>query len=473
MNEKHSSTPKTILLCLWFMLLLIACNLGTESASPPPTLVVWETATPPPTLGYSDVAQQADGSNATIQVDTVQTPVSNIGQELNILMQQVDAERLMAHVQILQDFHTRHVNSITNSSTRGIGAARNYIFEQFEIVRQQAPFGNFTVQRFEFDMTHAGVATRQENIIGYLQGTEPGAGVLVVGAHYDSINTNFNDAEGYAPGANDNATGVAALMEMARIMSQRQFRSSVIFVAFSAEEVNRQGSKAFVSWARGRNIDIVGMINIDAVGNNNNRSGTIEQSLRIFSCETESICSADRGSSRHMARAVEFLGFAHSSVLPMQVERTADRDGRYGDHFSFSEGGYPAIRFISTLEEWGNGSTSDTIQYVERDYLRQAVQSILLVAVAYADGPTPPRSLTLRDAGNGQATLRWEPVPNANGYIIAFRLPGSTRYDQQTDWEDTSLTWDGFSAYAGVAVGAKGPTGLIGRLSQEYIIQPG
>jgi hypothetical protein len=256
-------------------------------------------------------------------------------------------------------------------------------------------------------------------------------------------------------------------------MSQRQYRSTVIFVAFSGEEVNRMGSKAFVSWARGRNIDIIGMINIDTIGNNNNRSGRIDESLRIFSCETESICSADRGSSRHMARAVEFLGFAHHSILPTQVERTADREGRYGDHFSFSEGGYPAIRFINTMEEWGNGSTSDTTQYIERDYFRKAVQSILLVVVAYADGPAPPGSVTLRDTGDGKSTLRWEPVPDATGYIVALRFPGSTRYDQQVDWADTSLPWNGFSAYAGVAVGAKGPTGLIGRLSQEYIIQPG
>jgi hypothetical protein len=472
MNKKHTSTHKFTLLGLWFMLVLIGCNLGTAGGSPPPTLVPRDTATPPPTLGFSGIAEQGDGSNATVQVDNVSTPATSIDIELYALMQQVDTDRLMAHVQTLQDFHTRHVNSTTTSTTQGIGAARTYIQEQFEIVRQQAPFGNFTVQPQPFNMTWAGVPTEQYNIIGYLQGTEPGAGVLVIGAHYDSIGTDFNDGNGYAPGANDNATGVAALLEMARIMSQRQFRSSVIFVAFSAEEVGRQGSKAFVTWARGRNIDIVGMINIDAIGNNNTRSGSIDESLRIFSCETESICT-DRGASRFMARAVEFLGFAHNSILEMKVERTADRDGRYGDHFSFSEGGYPAIRFISTLEEWGNGSTSDTIQYVERDYFRKSVQSILLVVVAYADGPQPPGSLTLRDAGEGKATLRWEPVANAQGYIIALRLPGSTRYDQLVEVTDTSITWEDFTNYAGIAVGAKGATGLIGRLSQEYIVQPG
>ena len=475
MNDKPTPTyQKFTILLIWFAFVLIACNLGTSAGSAPPTLVPQATATPPATLGFNGSgSQQNQSTDDSVAVGNVDTSPISVDQDMYQLMQQVDADRLMAHVQTQQDFYTRHVNSTTTSPTRGIGAARAYITEQFEIIRRDAPFGNFTVQPQPFDLTWAGVPTRQENIIGYLTGTEPGGGVLVIGAHYDSIGADFNSGDGFAPGANDNGTGVAALLELARIMSQRQYRSSVIFVAFSAEEVGRAGSKAFVSWARGRNIDIIGMINIDSVGNNNNRSGQVDNSLRIFSCETEAICSQDRGASRHMARAVEFLGFTHNSTLEMTVERTADRDGRYGDHFSFSEGGYPAIRFINTLEEWGNGSTSDTIDYVERDFFRKATQSILLVAVAYADGPRPPGSITLRDAGEGNSTLRWEPVVGATGYIVALRWPNSTRYDQQFPLDDTSVTWDSFGDYAGIAIGAKGPTGLIGRLSQEYVIQPG
>ena len=471
MDKKRTASQKLGIFGLWFLFVLVACNLGTTGSAPPPTIVPRASATPPPTLGFNGNAPQTSASGG-VQPGDVSTPATNIDVEMYALMQQVDVERLMAHVQTLQDFHTRHVNSTQTSSTRGIGAARTYIQEQFEIVRQQAPFGNFTVQPQPFDMTYNGIPTQQHNIIGVLQGTEPGGGFVVLGAHYDSIGPDFNDATTYAPGANDNGTGVAALIELARIMSQRQYRASVIFVAFSGEEVDRRGSKAFVEWARGRNIDIVGMVNIDSIGNSNNRSGVVDESLRIFSCESESIC-LDAGASRHMARAVEFLGFAHNAELEMKVERQADRDGRYGDHFSFSEAGYPAIRFISTLEEWPNGSSSDTIQFIERNYFRRTTQSILLIAVALADGPKPPGSITLRDASDGKSTLRWEPVADATGYIVALRWPGSTRYDQQLEWPDTSITWENFKNYAGISIAARGPNGLIGRLSQEYIVQPG
>ena len=453
---------------MWFLLVLVACNLGSSGGSQPPTLVPRASATPPPTLGFNGAVPQGGGG---IMPDGVNTPATSIDVELYALMQQVDIERLMAHVQTLQDFHTRHVNSTQTSTTQGIGAARMYIQEQFEIIRQQAPFGNFTAQPQPFDLTYDGIPTIQHNIIGYLQGTEPGAGVLVIGAHYDSIGPDFGNAEMFAPGANDNGTGVAALIEIARIMSQRQFRSSIIFVAFSAEEVGRRGSKAFVQWARGRNIDIMGMINIDTIGNANNRSGNIQESLRIFSCEDEPICT-DAGASRHMARSVELLGFVHSAELDMKVETTADREGRYGDHFSFSEGGYPAIRFINALEEWGNGSTSDTVNYIERPYFRKTTQSIMLIAIALADGPPPPDNIALRDTGDGDTVLRWADTEGAIGYLIALRWPGSTRYDQLLESSETSFSWEGFTRYAGISIAARGSNGLIGRLSQEYIVQP-
>ncbi len=459
-------------LCLLTALLvaLSGCNLGT-SGSQPATLVPRASATPVPTLGYSGGAPQ----EGTVNAGGVGTPVQNVGVTLYNMVEQVDSERLMAHVRTLEGFYTRHVNSTQTSTTQGIGAAKNYIEEQFNLIGQQAPSDvSFTVQVLPFDLTYNGVSTRQYNVMAYLQGYEPGAGVLVIGAHYDSIGADFNSGTAYAPGANDNGTGVAALLELTRIMSQRSHRASIIFVAFSAEEVGRRGSQAFVEWSKGRGLDILGMINIDSVGNANNRSGTVDESLRIFSCQEESWCNSFNNSSRLMARSVEFLGFAHSASLSMRVESQADRADRYGDHFSFAEAGYPAIRFINTMEEWGNGSTSDTIEYVERDFFRKATQSILVVAAALADGPQPPRNIALRQTDSGTPMLVWEPVPDATGYIITLRYAGSERYDQQIGIDDpntTSLAWDRFPEYAGISVAARGVDGIIGRLSPEYAVR--
>lgn len=446
----------------------MACNLGAEPAAQPPTLAPRFTATPIATLGYSGT-----GNQVVEVVGDITTPVANIDVELFNLTQQVDVGRLRTHVETLQGFTTRHVNSSQTRSDYGIGAASTYIYNQFLDIQANSQ-GRFTAQSLPFDMQWAGLPTRQENIVGVLQGTTPGAGFIIVGAHYDSINTDPSDGVGFAPGANDNGSGVAGLIEMARVMSQRQYRSSIIFVAFSAEEVGRLGSKAFVSWTQQQGIvDVAGMINIDSIGNINNRSGQVNQSLRIFSCEEEAICR-DNGLSRHMARSMELLGFAHQSPLEMVVERSADRDGRYGDHFSFSEVGYPAIRIINTMEEFGNGSTQDTADNVEYPFLREATQSILLMTVAIADGPPPPRNITLRTGTDGRPTLIWEDVPEANGYVIALRLAGSSRYDSLLPWADgTAMTYDPLTSgeYDGLAIGTRGANGLIGRLSAEYALR--
>ncbi|MGJ3237714.1 MAG: M20/M25/M40 family metallo-hydrolase [Anaerolineae bacterium] len=464
MKTRSNTQHTTTLIVIWLALVLIACNLGTATVTQPPTLAPRASATPMATLGFTG------SGNQVVEVESdISEPITSIDVEMFNLIQQVDVGRLRSHVETLVDFTTRHVNSATNRSDYGIGAARTYIQDQFREIQNQSQ-GRFQLQVLEFDMTYDSVSTRQQNVLGVLQGTSPGAGFIVIGAHYDSINTDFSDATGYAPGANDNATGVAGVIEIARVLSQRQFRSSIIFVAFSAEEVGRRGSIAFVDWAQQQGLDIAGMINLDSIGNANDRRGTVDESLRIFSCEGESICR-DSGASRHMARSMEFLGFAHESPLDMVVERQADRDGRFGDHFSFAEAGYPAIRFINALEEFGNGSTQDIPQRVEYDFFRRSVQSILLMTVAIADGPPPPNNIALRSGTDGRPTLLWEGVPEANGYVIALRLAGSSRYDHQIDWADvTSMTYDPLTSgqYDGLAIGTRGANGLIGRLSEEY-----
>ncbi|MGB7338315.1 MAG: M20/M25/M40 family metallo-hydrolase [Phototrophicaceae bacterium] len=464
MKTQSHTHKNTFWIIVWLAFVLVACNLGAAPAAQPPTLSVRSTATPVATLGFTGT-----GNQVVEVAGNLSSPVINIDVELRELTDQVDVGRLRTHVETLQGFTTRHVNSSTTQANYGIGAARTYIYNQFVAIQNQSQ-GRFIAQTLEFDLTHASIPTRQQNILGLLQGTSPGAGFIIIGAHYDSINTDFADGVGFAPGANDNGTGVAGLIEIARVLSQSEYRSTIIFVAFSAEEVGRQGSKAFVDWAQDQRLDIAGMINIDSIGNNNNRAGNVDPTLRIFSCEEEVICRDD-GASRHMARSMEFLGFAHSAALDMFVQRQADRDGRYGDHFSFAEAGYPAIRFINALEEFGNGSTQDTSNFVEFDFLRQSVQSILLMTVAIADGPPPPRNITLRTDANGSPTLLWDSVPEAAGYVIALREVGSTRYDLQVNWANvTSMLYDPLTSgqYVGVAIGTRGENGLIGRLSNEY-----
>lgn len=450
------------------LLVPMACNLGTSEVTGPPTLMPRSTATPQPTLGFVSNSSSAEATQ--VVPGDIGTPISDNSElEVYNLISQVDEDRLMAHVEALQNTYTRHVNSTTTSPERGIGAAREYIKQQFEIIRQNSPDGSFSTFPHTFDLTYNEKTTRQENIVAVIRGTQAGASTLVVGAHYDSIALNFDDDTAFAPGANDNGTGVAAVIELARIMSQRQHRSTIIFVLFSAEEIGRVGSKAFVQYLLGNNIDLVGMINVDSIGNANDRQGNLaNEELRVFS-----VGPNDTSPSRQMARTSEFLSFTHGMNMKLIVEDTIDREGRYGDHFSFSEVEYPAIRFISALEEKSNGDPTDTIEYVEPDYLRRATQSLLMVVSAIADGPLPPRSIAMRDKSNGVSSLVWEPVPGAVSYVVALRLPGSLRYDRAIEVTGTQVDWDGFRNYAGIAIAAKGQSGIVGRLSNEFVVPPG
>jgi hypothetical protein len=287
-----------------------------------------------------------------------------------------------------------------------------------------------------------------------------------VGAHYDSIVIpDFKNGTAFAPGANDNGTGVATLIEMARIMASRPHRSSIMFVAFSAEEVGRKGSIAFADYVVNQNIDVFAMINIDTVGNQDDGKGGVNATeLRVFSNPPN-----DTSPDRQLARTAEFLSFTQQLDMKLRMEDAIDRESRYGDHFSFTEKGIPSIRFINAYEEKINGDPTDTIEYIEPAYFRRAVQSILVVVSSLADGPRPPRNLSLRpnkDDPNGQ--LVWEPVQGAVAYIVALRFAGSLSYNQQFEIpaSETSALFS-FGTYEGVAVSVRGADGIVGPLSAE------
>ncbi len=439
-----------------FILLLLACNLGT-SDNAPPTLAPLPTFTPRATLGY--VAPRPVVISE-INV-TAAAPSENI---VPALLEQVESDRLLAHIRSLQDFRTRHIGSSQVSPREGIGAARKYIKDQLEILSAASGGNLYTFeQSFEAFVT-ADEKSTQYNIVGAISGAEVNAGTIIIGAHYDSVGTPLISSEAYAPGANDNGSGVAALLEFARIMSSRQYRATIMFVFFSAEEFNRQGSINFAAWVQDKNIDVLGMINVDTIGNVHDRNGNRnDRQIRVFSAGPN-----EASVSRKMAREANFLAYNYNLDLDLQVQDEIDRQNRYGDHFSFSELGYPAIRLINAYEEKNNADPTDTIEFIEPEYLRDAAQTILALVKSLADGPRPPANIVLRNRDDGKRELVWEPVADAAGYIVALRPPNSLIY-QQFSFEETKLAWDGFSDYAGIAIAAKDERGVIGPLSREII----
>jgi hypothetical protein len=458
----RKTSTVSLLIGLWFGFLLLACSLG--GAPQNATLVPRPTNTPIPTIGYATLSPDELPGQATVAPPSSQATVLN-------LLNRIETDRLLVHVDTLVNVGTRHINSPYNLPNSGIGAARDYVWRQFADIRAQYPNSGFSAFEDNFQVDFGGIRSTASNVIGFLPGREVGAGVIVVGAHYDSITLDAEDASAYAPGANDNASGVAGLLEIARVMAARPQppRSSIIFAVFSAEEIGRLGSQAFINnYLKPNDIDLIAMFNMDIIGSSDDANGSINDSqIRLYSQ------GPNESPSRQLARAVNLITFTHMPTMETLVQDAPDRDGRYGDHMSFGEAGYPAVRFIEVNEEIDRHHTvRDNMEDIEPTYLTRSTQTVLTALVAMADGPRAPRNVVVRDNGNGTRTLVWEAVPDAASYIVALRYPGSIVYNQYFETTQNSITSEIFTAdrIEGIAISAKDRDGLMGPLSAEYFV---
>ncbi len=451
--------PLGVLLIVVVML-AAACNLTNNNV--PPTLVPRVTDTAQATIGY----ETAPPPIQTPQSNQLPSNPGTAKANMDALLDQVDTDHLFIHITTLQDMGTRHVNSpdLPNS---GVAAAYRYVRGQFDAIAAKSS-GHFVVVDQPFNVNWAGINTTQRNIIGTISGSVTGGGIIVIGAHYDSISIDPNDASYPAPGANDDGSGIAALIEMASILSQRPHRATILFVAFGAEEVGRMGSKAFVN--QYRNIPFNYMLNMDIIGSSTGPNGQIDDNhLRIFSA------GPDSSPSRQLARAVYWIDFTMTPDMIIELQDSEDRFGRYSDHMSFSDAGFPAIRFIESLEDRGRQHTPlDVIGDVQATYLRRTTQSILASVTVLADGLPPPQNITLRPGEGTKRTLVWEPIPGATGYKIGLRNPGSLIINQEFPWNTNSVEWDGFypEVIGGLVISTLDSTGMMGPPSQEFIIPP-
>ncbi|MBZ0289609.1 MAG: M20/M25/M40 family metallo-hydrolase [Anaerolineae bacterium] len=465
---KRHHPPFILALLSVFLTAVTACTLST-TRDLPPTIVPRATDTPLPTIAYSTLRPE--------ELPQAQQPSSSspaVGGNLSALLSQVESDRMYLNIDALQRFQTRHVNS-PNLPDSGINAAAQYITTQFEKIRTESN-GNLQVFPQSFQLTWNGLDTVQKNIIGLINGQSIGGGVIVIGAHYDSISIDRNDGTYYAPGADDNGSGVAALIELARILSRRPHRATIMLVAFSAEEVGRQGSRAFVQYLQEKNIPVDAMFSLDIIGSSTGPNGeVVENQLRVFSDGPNDAPGAGF-TSRQLARAIQFTAASYIPSMNVTVEDVIDRQGRYSDHMSFNEAGWPAVRFIEPLEDVKRQHTpNDTIDDVQASYLTRATQTILAAVTTLADGPPPPQNIVLRDNGNGTRTLVWEHSPDATSYRIALRRPGALTYNMNESfpWTGNSVDWNGFdpALFTGVVIMAVDANGLMGAPSAEYPIR--
>ena len=356
-------------------------------------------------------------------------------------------ERLRADVEKLVSFGTRHTLSETASDARGIGAARRWIMAEFE--RISADCGGcleVMVQRETFSgERRIPEPTEVVNVVAILRGTtEPNRFVMMSG-DIDSRVSDPMNATDDSPGANDNASGMAGVLEAARVLSQYRFRASIIFAGLSGEEQGLFGGRAFAGFVKDADWELQGVLNNDMIGNIAGINGVIDNtSARVFSEGTRYVETPEEARirrftggevdspSRNLARYVHRMAH-YVQNLEMKMIYRLDRFGRGGHHRPFNEAGFPGVRIMETNEHYDrqhqdlrteDGITyGDTIDFVDFDYAAKltGLNAVVLAAMAWA--PAPPADVTIEGAVRADTTLSWAPKSTADvaGYTVHWR----------------------------------------------------
>ncbi|MCA9973718.1 MAG: M20/M25/M40 family metallo-hydrolase [Anaerolineales bacterium] len=399
--------------------------------------------------------------------ETAVDPVSEItlsaDPEIAALAEAVSTQQLTAYVRTLAAFGTRSTFSVVDQPAAGVGAARTWIYE--ELVRVGS--GRLQVELDDFDLNHQGVSYPQQNVVATLPGRSGQSGAIVLMAHYDSRTIDPNNGSGVAPGANDNASGVALLLELARLLSARSWERTIIFVAFAAEEQGTHGSRHFVADRLLAGWQVAAALNNDIVGG---RPG-IPQTVRVFTP------GPDTSTPRQLARYVRFIGRLYVPTLPADLQDAVDRPERFSDHIRFLDAGIPALRLTESVEDISSQHNAfDTPEKIDYDYLRRVAQLNLAAIASMAGAPPPPETLTVAAmAAPGAFLLTWVPDPQAVAYAISFRPVGSDayapfRFVTASQAGNVALTgFDPAVAYA-VSVAAVGVNGRLGLFSPEFVV---
>ena len=364
---------------------------------------------------------------------------------LHQLAAEVRAERMRADIQTMVDFGTRHTLSETRSETRGIGAARRWVQREFEAISRDCG-GCLTVVTPSDTVTGRRVPTPTEvvNVVAIQRGTGDPNRVIVISGHLDSRVTDVMNFTDDAPGANDDASGVAAVLEAARILSKHRFDATLVFAALSGEEQGLLGGKILADYAKAQGWRVEANLNNDIVGNSEGQSGVRDTTrVRVFSegtktVETEAQEERRRynggevdSSSRNLARFVDGMADRYLTNFDVEMIYRTDRYGRGGDQVEMLRAGFPAVRISEGAENYDRQHQDlrvedgvhygDTIDGVDFDYLAQVARLNIVSMAALANAPATPLGVTIEGAVKPDTTLRWEAVPGAAGYRVWWR----------------------------------------------------
>jgi hypothetical protein len=383
-------------------------------------------------------------------------------QKIYDIIDAVSAERIAKDVRNLANFGTRNTFSDTLSNTRGIGAARRWIKSEFENISKNC--NNCLNVFYQKDLVTKDGNSRVPhdawvvNVVAIQKGTKYPNRYIIMSGDIDSRASDTMDFTTDAPGANDNASGLAGTIETARVLSKYKFENSIIYVGLSGEEQGLFGGAGFAKYAKDANWDIIGIFNNDMIGNIKGVDGVIDnRTFRIFSepippTETERERTLRRfyggevdGISRQLARYVhENVKTYMPEMNPLMIYRL-DRFGRGGHHRPFNDLGFAGIRIMEAHENYTQQHQDireedgikygDVIEHVNFDYAKKltAVNAINLASLASA--PPQPKNVAIGGIVEPSVKLKWDEINGAKGYKIYWR-------------DTTSPTWD-HSRYVG------------------------
>src|ERR1022692_1387282 len=382
--------------------------------------------------------------------------------DLRAMLREVDPGRIQATVLRLTQFGTRHTASSQTDPVRGIGAATAWVFEQMQAIAATSS-GRMTVQKQTFVQpvsSRIPVPTTITNVIATLKGTASPERFYVVTGHLDSRVTDVLDFTSDAPGADDDASGVAVVLELARLFATRQFPGTLVFAAVAGEEQGLYGSTFMATQMAAAGADVQGMFSNDIVGASQAWDGTRPDphTLRLFlegipTAATandiaimQAVGGENDGVSRQLGRFVMEVAPRELTDMNIRVIWRRDRYLRASDHVSFQGQGYPAARFTEPRENFNhehqntqvvNGvQLGDLIQFVDFDYIARVARVNGATLWSLATAPGTPKNVLIHAtappnfSGINTTTLTWNANPESNlaGYEVV------TRETTSPDW---------------------------------------
>ncbi|MCA1624979.1 MAG: M20/M25/M40 family metallo-hydrolase [Acidobacteria bacterium] len=393
--------------------------------------------------------------------------------EIVKIFREISAQNIENTIRKLVSFGTRNTLSAQDNPTRGIGAARDWIFDEFQRISRGCN-NCLTVEKQTFLQPKANRVpepTNLTNVVATLRGTQNPERVYVVSGHYDSMCSSPTDATCDAPGANDDASGTAAVIEMARVMSKRKFDATIVFMTVAGEEQGLLGAAYFAEQAKQKKLDIEAMFTNDIIGgvttfkNSPNRNSVRVFSEGVPSSETEqeaatrrSVGGENDSASRQLARFIKEMAEMYSPKFRVMMIYRRDRYGRGGDHIPFVERGFSAVRFTEPNEDYDhqhqnvrveNGKQyGDLPEFVDFEYVANVARVNAASLPALALAPARPKNVVIVNRLGNDTELKWEANVETDvaGYEIVWRdTTGAVWTNSQFIGDVTNFVMKGMS----------------------------